>query len=152
MSRARDLHPHDRKSPDPLSVTKPLFSDLRSTLRRSHSKGMDIETRKTHLAVTNVLITLVGTASTTHLKYTCQGILQHYSQYVLVDGFTVEQLAWMQGIKEWNLFTAFGSRIKLVAWVVIYAGMAVHSASVVSILQPSTSYKFLTLSHSYAMN
>ena len=107
---------------------------------------------KTHLAVTNVLITLVGTASTTHLKYTCQGILQHYSQYVLVDGFTVGQLAWMQGIKEWNLFTAFGSRIKLVAWVVIYAGMAVHSASVVSILQPSTSYKFLTLSHSYALN
>ena len=43
-SRARDLHPHDRKSPDPLSVTKPLFFDLRYILRRSHSKGMDIET------------------------------------------------------------------------------------------------------------
>ena len=44
VSRARDLHPHDRNSPDPLSVTKPLFFDLRFTLRRSHSKGMDIET------------------------------------------------------------------------------------------------------------
>ena len=107
---------------------------------------------KTHLVVTNVLVTLVGTASTTHLKYISQGVLQQYSHYVLVNGFTVKQLAWMQGINEWSLFTAFGSRKKRVAWLVIYAGMAVHSASVVSILQPSTSYNFLTLYHSYAMN
>ena len=46
VSRARDLHPHDRNSPDPLSATKPLFFDLRSTLRRSHSKGMEIETKR----------------------------------------------------------------------------------------------------------
>ena len=51
VSRARDLHPHDRNSPDPLSVTKPLFFDLRFTLRRSHSKGMDIETTRVFTAV-----------------------------------------------------------------------------------------------------
>ena len=45
VSRARDLHLDDRKSPDPLSVTKHLFFDLHSTLHRSHSKGMEIETR-----------------------------------------------------------------------------------------------------------
>ena len=107
---------------------------------------------ETHLEITNVFITLVATASTTHLKYTTQAVLLHYSQYVLVDGFTVGQLAWMQGIKEWSLFTdfKFASRKKReawkkrVAWLVIYAGMAGHSASVVSILQPSTSCNFLT--------
>lgn len=113
---------------------------------------------KSHQEITNVIITLVATASTTHIKYTTQAVLLHYSQYVLVDGFTVGQLAWMQGIKEWSLFTDFksGSRKmseawnKRVAWLVIYAGMAVHSASVVSILQPSTSCKFLN-SHSCNM-
>ena len=100
---------------------------------------------KTHLVVTNVLITLVATATTTHIKYISQGVLQLYSQYVLVNGFTVKQLAWMQGIKEWSLFTTFGSRKKRAAWLVIYAGMAVHSASVVSILQPSMSNNLFNL-------
>jgi len=107
---------------------------------------------KSHLVVTNDLLTLVGTASTTHLKYVSQGVLQNYSQYVLVNGFTVKQLGWMQGIKEWSLFAAFGSWKKRAAWLVIYAGMAVHSVSIVSILQPSMSHNFLTLSYSYAMN
>ena len=44
VSRARALHPHDQNSPDPLNTTKQLFFDLRCILRRSHSKGMDIET------------------------------------------------------------------------------------------------------------
>ena len=105
---------------------------------------------KHHMVVTNFLLTLVGTASTTHLKYVSQGVLQHYSRYILVNGFTVKQLGWMQGIKEWSLFAAFGSWKKGAAWLVIYAGMAVHSASIVSILQPSMSYNFLTLTHSYA--
>jgi hypothetical protein len=97
---------------------------------------------KTHPEVINVLITLVGTASTTHIKYISQRVLHHHSQYVLVNGFTVKQLGWMQGIKEWSLFTAFGSWKKTAAWLVIYAGMAIHTASVVSILQPSMSYNF----------
>ena len=46
VSRARALHPHDQNSPDPLNTTKQLFFDLRCILRRSHSKGMDIETTK----------------------------------------------------------------------------------------------------------
>jgi len=56
-----------------------------------------------------------------------------------MDGFTLRQLAWMQGIKEWSLFTvtAFESQRKRVAWKVLYTGMAFHSASVVSVLQPS---------------
>ena len=109
---------------------------------------------KSHLEITNVLVTLVATAATTHLKYISQTVIQHYSQYVLVDGFTVRQLAWMQGIMEWSLFTPlkFGSWKKRVAWLVIYAGMALHSASIVSILQPSSSYTFLILSYSYAMD
>ena len=111
---------------------------------------------QTHLVVTNVLITLVGTATTTHIQYISQGVLKQYSQYVLVNGFTVKELAWMQGIMEWSLYTNFGSWKKSwkkrAVWLVIYAGMAVHTASVVSILQPSMSYNLLTLPHSYAMH
>ncbi|KIM35519.1 hypothetical protein M413DRAFT_32460 [Hebeloma cylindrosporum] len=96
---------------------------------------------KDHPDVVNALVALVGTASTTHIKYTFQGILDHYSHYVLVEGFTVSQLGWIQGIKEWSLSTAFESKRKRAMWVVIYLGMALHSASVVSILQPNTFYK-----------
>jgi len=106
---------------------------------------------KDHLEIINALLTLIGTASTTHLKYTFQGILEHYSHYVLVDGFTLSQLTWMQGINEWSLFTAFDSQIKRLGWLVIYTGMAFHSASVVSVLQPSMSYNSLTFFHSYGL-
>jgi len=99
---------------------------------------------KNHPEIINALVTLIATASTTHVKYTFQGILDHYSYYVLVDGFTLRQLAWMQGIKEWSLFTAFESQRKRVAWLVLYTGMALHSASVVSILEPSMSYTSFT--------
>lgn len=101
---------------------------------------------KDHPQVINALVTLIGTASTTHIKYTFQGILDHYSHYVLVDGFTLSQLTWMQGIKEWSLFTvkAFESQKKRAVWLVLYIGMGLHSASVVSILQPSMSYNSLT--------
>jgi hypothetical protein len=111
-----------------------------------------------HLVATNFLITLVATLTTTHIKYISQGVIQQYSHYLLVNGLTVKQLAWMQGIMEWSLFTNFGSWKNLksykmrAAWLVIYLGMAAHTASVVSILQPSMSYNLLTLSHSYAMN
>ena len=97
-----------------------------------------------HPEIINALVTLIATASTTHVKYTFQGILDHYSYYVLVDGFTLKQLTWMQGIKEWSSFTAFESQKKRIAWLVLYTGMAFHSASVVSILQPSMSYTSLT--------
>ena len=101
-----------------------------------------------HPEIIDALITLIATASTTHVKYTFQGILDHYSHYVLVDGFTLRQLTWMQGIKEWSLFTAFECQKKRVAWLVLYTGMALHSASVVSVLEPSMSYKSLTSPHS----
>jgi len=101
---------------------------------------------KNHPDIINALVALIGTASTTHIKYTFQGILDNYSHYVLVDGFTLNQLTWMQGIKEWSLSTvaAFESQKKRVAWLVLYGGMALHSASVVSILQPSMPYNSLT--------
>ena len=60
---------------------------------------------KNHSEIINSLVTLIATASTTHITYTFQGILDHYSYYVLVDGFTLRQLTWMQGVKEWSLFT-----------------------------------------------
>jgi len=101
---------------------------------------------KDHPDIINALVTLIATASTTHLKYTCQGILDHYSYYVLADGFTLNQLTWMQGIAEWSFFTvtAFESQRKRMIWLVIYSGMAFHSASIVSVFQPSMSYNSLT--------
>ena len=101
---------------------------------------------KDHPDMINALVALIGTASTTHIKYTFQGILDHYSHYMLVDGFTLNQLTWMQGIMEWPFFavTAFESHRKRAVWLVLYIGMALHSASVVSVLQPSMSYNSST--------
>jgi len=100
-----------------------------------------------HPDIINTITTLIATASTTHLKYTFQGILDHYSYYVLVDGFTLKQLNWMQGMKEWSFFKVFKferySGWKWSAWLVFYLAMALHSASVVSILQPNTFIKTL---------
>lgn len=105
-----------------------------------------------HPEIINAFSTLIGTASTTHLKYTFQGVLEHYSHYVLVDGFTLSQLTWMQGIKEWSLFTAFEGQRKRWVWLAIYVGMTFHSASVVSVLQPSMCYNSLIfLPHFYRL-
>jgi len=109
---------------------------------------------KKHPEIINTITALIGTASTTHLTYTFQGILEHYSYYVLVDGFTLRQLNWMQGVKEWSFFTVlqFESYWKRLVWLVIYLSMALHSASVVSVLQPSMSYNFLIFFDSIFMD
>jgi succinate dehydrogenase hydrophobic anchor subunit len=95
-----------------------------------------------HPDIINAITALIATASTTHLTYTLQEILEHYSYYALVDGFTLSQLEWMQGIQELSFFTVFKfkgpkKRVWQLVWLLVYGGMSFHSASVVSVLQPS---------------
>lgn len=90
---------------------------------------------KQHAAITSVVLTLIATISTTHVKYIYQLIVDLYARAKLAEEFTLKQLQWMQGMKEWNIFTPFPFGYFLI-WLLIYGAMALHSASIVAILQP----------------
>ncbi|RXW13772.1 hypothetical protein EST38_g12080, partial [Candolleomyces aberdarensis] len=94
------------------------------------------EQGKKYPQVTNVIVTLVSTLATTHVVYVLQGVCDQYASYLVVAGFTIGQLRWMQGVKERSIFTKFPDKKKWIVWFIVYAGLALHSASVVAILQP----------------
>ena len=97
-------------------------------------------------AFTNTLVAFVATISTLHITYVLQRVVEEYSKYLLLSGFTLDQLTWLQGVKDMSLFTRFPAREgggcfqswpkKRLLWLVIDAGFAVHASSLVSILQP----------------
>jgi hypothetical protein len=90
---------------------------------------------KPHPGITSFVITVVATASTTHLKYGYQLYIDLYARAKLAEGFTRSDWEWMQGVKEWSLFAEFPVKLQ-VAWLLVYAAMALHSASITAILQP----------------
>lgn len=114
---------------------------------------------------TNEIVALVGSFATMHVTYVLQAALELYSHIILAGEFTLKDLKWMQGVNEVTLFAEFpdrpggpprvenphglGERVRgwwgafyrwadnrRLAWIVIYLGMALHTTSVVSILQP----------------
>ena len=97
-------------------------------------------------AFTNTLVAFVATLSTLHITYVLQRVVEEYSKYLLLSGFTLDQLTWLQGVKDMSMFTRFPAREgggwfqswpkKRLFWLVIDAGFAVHASSLVSILQP----------------
>ncbi|RXW23160.1 hypothetical protein EST38_g2683 [Candolleomyces aberdarensis] len=42
-----------------------------------------------------------------HITYILQGVCDQYTSYLVVEGCTVGQLRWMQGVKELSVFTKF---------------------------------------------
>ncbi|KAJ2913787.1 hypothetical protein MD484_g6633, partial [Candolleomyces efflorescens] len=96
--------------------------------------------------ITNVLVALASTLTTMHITYILQGICDQYTSFLVVDGFTVGQLRWMQGVKELSAFTKFPDKEnfwskKRIGWLIVYLAFALHSASVVAILQPESFFK-----------
>ncbi|KAJ2925253.1 hypothetical protein H1R20_g11823, partial [Candolleomyces eurysporus] len=83
------------------------------------------ERGKKYPQVTNVLVTLVSTLATTHITYVLQGVCDQYASYLVVEGFTIGQLRWMQGVKEKSVFTKFPNM----------------SQQIVAILQPESFYQ-----------
>lgn len=97
-------------------------------------------------AFTNTAVALVATLSTLHITYVLQRVIEEYSKSLLLSGFTLGQLTWLQGVKEMSVFVKFpaqagGGRLrawstKRLLWLVVDAGFAFHASSLVSILQP----------------
>lgn len=109
------------------------------------------EIGKEHPDVTNTIIAFVAAISTMHISYIIQQIPAHYSHCLLVDGFTLGHLRWMQGVQQLSIFTRFpdregGGKItrfftkKQIFWLATYFGIAFHTSSLVAILQPSKDF------------
>ncbi|KAF9564374.1 hypothetical protein CPC08DRAFT_760196 [Agrocybe pediades] len=106
---------------------------------------------KTHPGITNTLVSLVAALSTTHIRYVLQLTLEQYSRRLVVVGFTIAHLRWMQGVRELSLFTKFplpkrGGRFawfpwKRMVWIITYTGIILHTSSLVAILQPQVFFK-----------
>jgi hypothetical protein len=95
---------------------------------------------ESHLAVINIIVTIIATVTTAHVKFLIHTVVCEFANVFLVNGFTLSQFEWMQGVKEWSIFTRFPAR-KRPFWALLYLAMALHSASVVSIMQPKTFIK-----------
>lgn len=102
---------------------------------------------KNNPATTNTIVTLVATLSTLHITYILQRVIEEYSKSLLLSGFTLGHLTWLQGVTEMSIFTKFPdakrgpSRLRSwpkerLLWIVVYGGFAVHASSLVAILQP----------------
>jgi len=96
--------------------------------------------------ITNTLVSLVAALSTMYVRYVVQQTLEQYSRCLIVQGFTLGHLRWMQGVRELSLFTHFPRRAGMfpawfpwmkIVWIVAYIGIVLHTASLVAILQPS---------------
>ena len=88
-----------------------------------------------HPNLINVIVTVIATLSTAQLKLVIQQVASHLAEVLVVSGFTLRSLSWIQGIKEWRLWTHLPKRW-LPVWLLVYVAMALHSASVVAIMQP----------------
>ncbi|KAJ2925243.1 hypothetical protein H1R20_g11841, partial [Candolleomyces eurysporus] len=80
--------------------------------------------------VTNVLVALASTLTTMHITYILQGVCDQYTSYLVVEGFTVGQLRWMQGVKELSVFAKFPDKENF--W---------SKKRIVAILQPEPFFK-----------
>lgn len=109
-----------------------------------------------HRDITNTIIAFVAAISTMHISYIVQQIPAHYSHCLLVDGFTLGHLRWMQGVQQISIFTRFPNRKgggkltrfftrKQIFWLVTYFGIAFHTSSLVAILQPGEGLHFVVL-------
>ena len=90
---------------------------------------------QSHPNLINVIVTVIATLSTAQLKLVIQRVASHLAEVLVVSGFTLRSLSWIQGIKEWRLWTHLPKRWRPV-WLLAYVAMALHSASVVAIMQP----------------
>jgi hypothetical protein len=108
--------------------------------------GYDVQRQAIrHANITNVVIATVASIATTHTKYVFTSTVELYATYLLVDGFTLRQLQRMQGVTGWLFFKPLkplrrmGHTATRLGWIILYAGMVFHTASMVAILQPSES-------------
>lgn len=91
-----------------------------------------------HTAVVNVLVTVVATVSTTHVQYVVVSLVEVYATARVVKGFTLVELQIFQSVKQWQIWPPFTDIKRRLIWLLLYGGMALHSASIVAIMQPQS--------------
>ena len=107
----------------------------------------EISERAKHFPeTTNFVVAQVASLATLHVTYIFQDVLENYSHVLAVDGFSLGQMRWMQGVKEMSIWTRFparrsGGRLvwwskKRMLWVLIYLIFLGYTSSLVAILQP----------------
>ena len=95
-----------------------------------------------HQGITNVIVTLVATLSTSHLQYTVKNTFREYSARLLWRGFTLRRWGWIQAAAQASLWPPLKWRrhpVTWLMWLLVYGLMGAHSACLVAILQPRKS-------------
>jgi hypothetical protein len=91
-----------------------------------------------HPGLTNVLVTGLATLSTTHLKYTVRHATQEYAAMRLSAGIPLPTWSWLQWVAGPEIWPPSRRWWGWSGWILLFVGMAGHSASIVAILQPRT--------------
>jgi hypothetical protein len=91
-----------------------------------------------HPGLTNVILTGLATLSTTHLKYTVSHATEEYAAMQLSAGLSLPTWSWLQWVAKPEIRPASRRWWAWAGWILLFGGMAGHSASIVAILQPRT--------------
>ncbi|KAJ7476704.1 hypothetical protein FB451DRAFT_1557478 [Mycena latifolia] len=92
-----------------------------------------------HTGLTNVIVTGVATMATMHLKYTASRAAEVYTTMRLAEGLVLPTWGWLQAVAATSIWPPFprGEHwLAWLGWLLLFGGMAGHSASIVAILQP----------------
>ncbi|KAJ7466419.1 hypothetical protein FB451DRAFT_1369659 [Mycena latifolia] len=92
-----------------------------------------------HAGLTNVIVTGLATLATAYLKYTARRATEEYAAMRLYDGLPLRTWGWMHGLATTGIWPPLRWRQhkwKWVGWLLLFGGLAGHTASIVAILQP----------------
>ncbi|KAF7344253.1 hypothetical protein MVEN_01716600 [Mycena venus] len=91
-----------------------------------------------HPALTNVIMAGIATLATAHLQYTVRHAAQEHATMRLSQGLPLLTWGWLQGAAAGNIWPPLQSKWTWGGWLLLFVGMAGHSASIVAILQPQS--------------
>ncbi|KAJ7431635.1 hypothetical protein B0H11DRAFT_2210122 [Mycena galericulata] len=89
-----------------------------------------------HPGLTNVILTGIATSSTAHLQYTVRHAAREHATMRLSEGLPLLTWGWLQGAAAGDIWPPLQSKWTWGGWLLLFVGMAGHSASIVAILQP----------------
>ncbi|KAJ7452626.1 hypothetical protein FB451DRAFT_1374072 [Mycena latifolia] len=99
-----------------------------------------------HTGLTNVIVAVIGTLATAHLKYTVRRATEEYATMRLSEGLSLPTWSWLQGLAAVDIWPPLQREEHMFAWgawLLLFGSMAGHSASVVAILQPQSFFVYV---------
>ncbi|KAJ6526305.1 hypothetical protein B0H19DRAFT_1197168 [Mycena capillaripes] len=91
-----------------------------------------------HPGLTNVIVTGIATLATAHLQYTVRHAAQEHATMRLYEGLPLLTWGWLQAAAAGDIWPPLQSKWMWGGWLLLFVGMAGHSASIVAILQPQS--------------